>query len=230
VTIGTAGNSWKSHAEASIQALRGVTAVSISLENNEPKEIHVVTDGSRSPKQIVRDIESVFRAEFGMKVDHRRISVAERGKGLPAREPRPENRLNFLSVNLLTSGLKCHAQVELSLNGVEALGTAVGSSSTYETYRLISLATLNAMEKFIDEDCIFSLGDLQVFKFAGDDLFVVEVKKLEGRGELSLTGCCRITRDPDRAVVFATLDAVNRVFAGLKKKEHIEYEVGPSQS
>ena len=227
--VGTIGNAWKSQAESSILKLRGVKAVSIVAEGADAKEVHVVTDGSRSPKQIVRDIESVFRAEFNMKVDHRRISVAESGTSVPhSKEDHANGRLNFLSVNILRSGLTCHAQVQLSLADVEALGTAVGSNSSIETYRLIAAATLDAMAKFLDADCVFSLGDLQLTRFGGMEVFLVEVKKLEGRKDESLLGCCRVTRDPGDAVVYATLDAINRVFGVVRKKEQTEYEVEPS--
>ena len=128
----------------------------------------------------------------------------------------------------MKSGLDCHAQVQLSLNGVEALGTAVGSNTALESYRLIARATLDAMVKFIDADCAFSLGDLQICTLGGNEVFAVEVKKLQGRKDESLFGCCRIARDPSDAVVFATLDAINRVFEAIKKKEHTEYEVEPS--
>ena len=38
--------------------------------------IHIVSSTKRSPKQIVRDVESVMAADFGIKVDHRKISIA----------------------------------------------------------------------------------------------------------------------------------------------------------
>ena len=41
------------------------------------EEIHVLTNLERTPKQIVRDVESALVARFNLKVDHKRISVAQ---------------------------------------------------------------------------------------------------------------------------------------------------------
>jgi hypothetical protein len=39
-------------------------------------EVHVLSASDLSPKQIVRNIESALLAEFGMQIDHRKISIA----------------------------------------------------------------------------------------------------------------------------------------------------------
>jgi hypothetical protein len=38
--------------------------------------IHVLVMGTTTPKQVVRNIESALMAQLGMRVDHRKISVA----------------------------------------------------------------------------------------------------------------------------------------------------------
>ena len=40
-------------------------------------EVHVLSSSSLSPKQIVRNIESALLAEFGLQIDHRKISIAQ---------------------------------------------------------------------------------------------------------------------------------------------------------
>lgn len=40
-------------------------------------EVHVLSNSSLSAKQIVRNIESALLAEFGMQIDHRKISIAQ---------------------------------------------------------------------------------------------------------------------------------------------------------
>ena len=42
-------------------------------------EIHVLADHTRSPKQVVRDIESAVLVKLGKALDHKRISVAQLG-------------------------------------------------------------------------------------------------------------------------------------------------------
>lgn len=43
--------------------------------DGEPTEIHIVAGPSRSPKQLVRDVQSLSAAGFGMSIDHRIVSV-----------------------------------------------------------------------------------------------------------------------------------------------------------
>ena len=40
-------------------------------------EIHILSDTGRSPKQIVRDVQSALLANNNLKVDHKIISVAQ---------------------------------------------------------------------------------------------------------------------------------------------------------
>ena len=42
-----------------------------------PTEIHVVTTSKRSPKQVVRDVQSLAAAGFGIPIDHRIVSVVQ---------------------------------------------------------------------------------------------------------------------------------------------------------
>src|SRR6185436_13891655 len=43
----------------------------------EVSEIHVLTRSDVAAKQVVRNIESALMAQLGMKIDHRKISVAQ---------------------------------------------------------------------------------------------------------------------------------------------------------
>lgn len=77
-------------AEELLATLPGVIAARIIAgESGAVEEIHVLTTAEVSPKQTVRNIESALIAHLGMRVDHRKISVAtslepRRGKEEPA--------------------------------------------------------------------------------------------------------------------------------------------------
>lgn len=80
--------------------LRDVTAASITTDGDEIKEIHVVAESVRTPKNIVRDVETALKAFLKRSIDHRMISVAivppvpvegekvELGRGSPPVTPR----------------------------------------------------------------------------------------------------------------------------------------------
>ena len=64
---------WK----ALTEKLPGVLSVEFVTEGPVVREVHVLSDQSRSPKQIVRDIQSALLARFQLDLDHRIISVAQ---------------------------------------------------------------------------------------------------------------------------------------------------------
>ena len=64
-------------AEELLSTLPGVIAARIvASESGAVDEIHVLTSAEVTPKQTVRNIESALIAHLGMRVDHRKISVA----------------------------------------------------------------------------------------------------------------------------------------------------------
>ena len=64
-------------AEELLQTPPGVIAARIiASETGAVDEIHVLTSAEVTPKQTVRNIESALIAHLGMRVDHRKISVA----------------------------------------------------------------------------------------------------------------------------------------------------------
>ncbi|MCC6770358.1 MAG: hypothetical protein IT360_04015 [Gemmatimonadaceae bacterium] len=64
-------------AEELLSTLPGVIAARIiASDTGAVDEIHVLTGAEVTPKQTVRNIESALIAHLGMRVDHRKISVA----------------------------------------------------------------------------------------------------------------------------------------------------------
>jgi hypothetical protein len=64
-------------AEELLQTLPGVLNVRIvSGQTGEVSEVHVLTTTEVSPKQTVRNVESALLAHLGMRVSHKKISVA----------------------------------------------------------------------------------------------------------------------------------------------------------
>ena len=64
-------------AEELLASLPGVISARIVADDQGAiSEIHVLTSLDVAPKQTVRNIESALIAHLGMRVDHRKISVA----------------------------------------------------------------------------------------------------------------------------------------------------------
>ena len=56
--------------------VQGVQSARV-IGDDEPAEIHIVASLQRSPKQVVRDVQSLAAARFGMPIDHRIVSVVQ---------------------------------------------------------------------------------------------------------------------------------------------------------
>lgn len=61
-----------------IRRIRDVLAVNIVLgEQKEIDEIHVLAEDGRNAKQIVRDIETLMQVEYGIDLDHKKVSIVQ---------------------------------------------------------------------------------------------------------------------------------------------------------
>jgi hypothetical protein len=62
---------------------------------------------------------------------------------------------------------------------------------------------------------------------ADEETVLVMVKLYKERSEKTLTGSAVVAQSLQQSVVYATLDALNRVLGRLQFREPIEYEVRP---
>ena len=61
-----------------IASLTGVLSARVMVTPlGEVSEVHVLTTSDVQGKQVVRNIESALMAQLGLKIDHRKISVAQ---------------------------------------------------------------------------------------------------------------------------------------------------------
>ncbi len=226
-------------AETVIRKLRDVSAVSVLVDDGHISEIHLTTASNRTPKQLVRDVESALEAELGLRVDHRCISIAQQ-KELLEEEELPElspadfcepaklQRVRFGSINVGFSELRGQVKVELGMEDLEAAGFAEGSCDHHDMNRLVATATLQCIRQFVAEDCCFSLSDVEVMRLGPDEVVVATVKFLWGRTDRTLVGSTLVSQNLHQSIVYAVLDAVNRVFGNLRLKELVEYELRPT--
>ena len=67
-------------AEALLNSLKGVVSARVvARPGGVIEEIHLLTEGDVQAKQSVRNVESALLAHFGLKIDHRKVSVAQTG-------------------------------------------------------------------------------------------------------------------------------------------------------
>ena len=63
--------------EQQLLRVPGVRSARVVGDDDVPTEIHIVTTSKRSPKQVVRDVQSLAAAGFQIPIDHRIVSVVQ---------------------------------------------------------------------------------------------------------------------------------------------------------
>ncbi|MGQ0639822.1 MAG: hypothetical protein ACT4P6_03480 [Gemmatimonadaceae bacterium] len=99
-------------AEELLSTLPGVIAARIiASDTGQVDEIHILTSADVAPKQTVRNVESALIAHLGMRVDHRKISVATTQEGkkpsveVPVQPPVVERELRPSGASKVTQAV-----------------------------------------------------------------------------------------------------------------------------
>lgn len=185
------------------------------------QEIHVLALPAKSPKQLVRDIESAIMARFGIPVDHKKISIAQLGEEVAREHPVSEGRASracrprIHAINVNVSGLVAIASVTLEIEGSMYVGEATAPASQTARERSVAEATLDAVEQFIGGPRSFSLEDVAVVRLGRQEIAVSCVTMVSPIGEQSLAGSALLRQGDKDSIVRATLDAINRRMAFL---------------
>ncbi|MCS7301773.1 MAG: hypothetical protein NZ556_09510 [Fimbriimonadales bacterium] len=192
-----------------LRELRGVCGARVVAdENGLIQEIHLLVEADRNPKQAVRDVESALLAQLGIHIDHRKVSVAQKGSASKLTDPL---RLRWLDMQIAQEGTRATVTVLLERNGAVFRGVATGVRASTQIPRLVALATLRAVEAAHGLCERFGLEDVSTATVVGGyPVAVVLVSAVREQGEDLLVGSALVRHDALRAVGLATLDAVNR--------------------
>ena len=137
-----------------------------------------------------------------------------------ARQP-DEKKRAAQNVRLLYEGIDLHSQrdsmsvgVRLGCGGREYEGLASCQSGVFSRQRMVAMATVGAINEFMGAPA-FELVDVQSAQISGRAAVLVSVNCVKGP-ELLLGGAF-LRDDADKAVVKATMDAVNRRVGYIKR-------------
>jgi hypothetical protein len=217
-------------AEELLQTLPGVVSARIlATETGSVEAIHVLTGTEVPPKQTVRNIESALVAHLGMRVDHRKISVATSSEPLARGERSassvldgsladvpsvPGRNVYFEDVEVRRSrsrGVTC--RVTLRRGEETFAGEAEGVEHDRAWVELAAQAALVALSRTSGDRIPLALyGARQVEAFERQFVFVGVSAKF-GRDTVLLTGSCEVRDSAETASVLAILDATNRWMA-----------------
>lgn len=211
--------------EKLLASLDGVDSMKIVPDGHGGiDEIHVLSSSSLGPKQIVRNIESALLAEFGLQIDHRKISIARvrtpEIEVAPAvdvtAEPVPAARTDHRRVLLESvqierrAGQTVTCRVELQGDDEPWVGEAKGPDFEQSRLDVAATAALEALQKALDSEAILSLNGIARAQLFGRDLVIAVVHGRSGRDFASLAGVATVKDSPEEAAVLACLQATNR--------------------
>jgi hypothetical protein len=207
-------------AENLLASLQGILSARVVVSpSGEVEEIHVLTHAGTAPKQVVRNVESALLAQLGLKVDHRKISVAQTAEVKPlealeraaVRDAALKRAIIFQRVDVRPSrASRVSVAVSLLVDGEEVAGEVDCADTAKARVQGAARAAVAALDRVLPQGTIELDGCKLVQAFDMEFAFAV-VHVVEGRGEpRMLTGTCEVQDSPERAAALSVLDATNR--------------------
>ncbi len=190
--------------EQMLCTITSVQGVRVVMNSEGIKEIHVLASSQRSPKKIVRDIETLLMVQYAYRIDFRCISVAQ-----------------LLSTSALAEQVKlaCVGQV-CKPDGVFIEVDLLKGVQRYRGYSILkddlaqasALAAVDAINALFLPAAPFELGDIQCTTLSGRQAVIAHLtyQTLE-----DLLGTALVHNCVAEAAAWAVLEAVNCRLEGV---------------
>jgi hypothetical protein len=192
--------------EETLARLPSIHAVRLAGDRERIREVHVLAAPEKAAKQVVRDVQTLAMARFGIDIDRRVISVVQIG---PDRIGVEDQRPAILGVHDVPEGPRTTVAVSLQWHGEEYVGSAGGPAAPSARLRLVGEAALRAVEAIIGDDAL-ALDAVGAPAIGMSKVIVVIVVSTGSRGEETSVGSALSQGDDSEATVRAVLDALNR--------------------
>lgn len=192
--------------EETLARLPSVQAVRVAADRGEIREVHVLAAPDKAAKQVVRDVQTLVLARFGITIDRRAISVVQIG---PDRIDPGEDRPAIKGVHEIPEGARTTVVVTLGWHGEEYVGTATGPAAPSARQRLVGEAAVRAVETLLHGDAL-ALDSIGAPSIGMRTVVVAVVVATGERGEEVSVGSAISHGDDSETAVRAVLDALNR--------------------
>jgi hypothetical protein len=196
--------------ERALAQIAGIrTARVVTDPTGRIAEVHVLAEPGRSPKQLVRDIQSAVMTGFGVSIDYRVVSVVQLDREAPA-EPAPHApaaRPVLRRLTAETASYSTEVSVGVAVGGTEVARTTRGPATA--GLRLVAQATVDAVAEAISAEAV-EVESATLVEAGARQIALVVLRVLTSRGDHVVAGSAVVRRDPGDAVARASLDALNR--------------------
>jgi len=186
-----------------------------------PSEVHILATAAKHAKQVVRDVQSVALASFGIELDRRIVSVVQLGGEevtTGTTVAAPTFRPALVNVSTEVTGLRSLVRVTLAQEGSETVGFAEGSIASSARQRLVAAATVDALRQIDPAAECVDVESAQVVRVGVNDVAIVTIVFVLPPNEHLVSGSAIVRQHADSdAVVRAVLDATNRRLPNLSR-------------
>jgi hypothetical protein len=200
--------------EETLCRLPAVDAVRIVHDRDRISEVHVLASPAKPAKQVVRDVQSLAMARFGVGIDRRAVSVVQLGEEKRTGEA---DRPVITSIKEYPEGPSTTVTVTLTWNSEQFSGSANGPAAASARLRIIGEATLRALEEVLGGGPPLALDAVASTSVGARPVIVAQVVSMKGVEEQVAVGSALIRGDEAEAVVRAVLDALNRRIPALMR-------------
>ncbi|MGQ9473080.1 MAG: hypothetical protein ACUVQZ_06040 [Candidatus Caldatribacteriaceae bacterium] len=211
--------------EKAIECIDGVLQVKV-VGDNAIEEIHVLSRPTKTPKLLVRDIETVLKTRFNLSIDHKKVSVVTFDVDEESEE---KLLLRPILWGLTWKKSLNEVRVEVEVKLQDQIFKGISSEETLHTknhHLLIAHAAICCINQMVG-DGVFSVYGVSLHHLGEVEVALVFVDyKGPKKMEEMLVGSALVRDDVHEAVARATLDAVNRKFTFYR--EHLGGEQGGS--
>jgi hypothetical protein len=192
--------------EETLARLPSINAVRVAAEGNAVREVHVLAAPDKAAKQVVRDVQTLALARFGINIDRRAVSVVQIG---PEQIHSDDDRPAIMGVHEIPEGSRTTVVVTLLWHGEEYVGTATGPAAPSARLRLIGEAALRAVENIIGGEAL-ALDAIGAPGIGMRKVIVAVVVSTGSQGEDVVVGSALSSGDDSETAVRSVLDALNR--------------------
>jgi hypothetical protein len=207
-------------AENLLTSLEGIlSARVVTTPLGEVSEIHILAQGGQNSKQVVRNVESALLAHLGLKVDHRKISVAATADVKPlqaldtgaVRDRAAQRVVLFedLAMATLPKVRRLTATVTLAADGRVETATEEGPDTQRNRMETAARAAVVALSRLFEAQNL-ALEGAQSIEMFDRHFAMVAVLATGSRDSRLLMGTAEVRESAEHAAVYAVLDATNR--------------------
>lgn len=191
----------------------GVEAARVVTEGGAVTEVHVLTGMGKAAKQVVRDVQSLAQAVFGLAIDRRVVSVVQ----LPDPDLAQGDRPVIVDVSEQMDGNHTRVVVTLGWQGDTLVGEVGGAAAHTTRNRLVAEATIEALQQALQDTTAIGVAAVDLPILGSRSVAIAQIVMVTEGAERLMVGSALVDGESSRAVVRAVLDALNRHIPELRR-------------